>query len=178
RIGSEAALSLPWKGNSTAIWMALLRPPPLGPQALRANMALMPTTANLVNFMYISSNDHAGRDRPTSVSFTVGRTGSASRPVAGASSSRPSAATLPPGGAPVNTGSECDRQRREDRCPDGAQVAAEAMPYHTYRPADCNPGRRAIRHGRGTQCVLLGPREPRAGPRPDVRVANAQAATT
>ena len=40
----------------------------------------------------------------------------------------------------------------DDRTSDGAQVAAEAMPYHSHRRTECNTGRRATRGGCRAVC--------------------------
>ena len=49
------------------------------------------------------------------------------------------------GGRPVGATVRAGGVRHPDS--GGAQVAAEAMPYISLRPADCNTGRRAIRNG-------------------------------
>jgi hypothetical protein len=81
--------------------------------------------------MYLSSNDRAGLDRPTSVSDTVGLTRMRSfecwgRPILPTTGSD-SPSWIRSGG----NGSGVRATALKERGPDGAQVAAEAMPYHT-----------------------------------------------
>src|SRR6266508_4062688 len=153
-IGSDDARSDPCWGNSIAMLTVPLvaPPPPALPGAVVAPWLHAPSTRDaptasapsLVTFMNKSPPlDHRPGHRPTpgrrparvhgygagrlSAPFAIGcRRG---RPHAGLGRHRDVAAVR-------------DESVADIRSPGGTQVAAEAMPYISHRPADCNTGRR------------------------------------
>ena len=170
-IGADAAFSLPCCGSSMAILTVPLAAAPLGAAPLgAAPLGAAPVLAG-VDAAGVLQADRTSSDAPASAlsvpefhsrssSFAVGRVASVDlgrrtpNPIRSVSACLTGVPGAPPWARSTDDGSSdrsgrsggTERRTAQDADSDGAQVAAEAMPYHRHRRTECNspstqPGR-------------------------------------